>query len=83
MSPNVSHLLELFAMAEMNDAKLDRAEKLDLLKAKLAVEVFERAMLKFTKGKPKAVAAAPNLMFSCGWGPIGLGQEPFKSAPIN
>jgi hypothetical protein len=43
----MAELLELFQMAAMNHDALTGLEKLPILKARLALQMFERAMLAF------------------------------------
>lgn len=46
-TPGVARLLELYAMAAENYSVLAPEESLAILKAKLALQVFERAMQRF------------------------------------
>jgi hypothetical protein len=46
--------IELFEMVSMNDASLRGTEKLAILKARLALEMFERAMQSFRQASAPA-----------------------------
>lgn len=50
-TPGVPRLLELYAMAAENRAALHNEEALEILKAHLALQVFERAMQRFCGGR--------------------------------
>jgi hypothetical protein len=43
----MQQLVEFYEMVSMNDAALRGKEKLAILKARLALQMFERAMLNF------------------------------------
>jgi hypothetical protein len=52
----MQQMIELYEMVSMNDATLRGTEKLAILKARLALQMFERAMLNF---KAESAAEAP------------------------
>jgi hypothetical protein len=43
----MQQMIELYEMVSMNDAALRGTEKLSILKARLALQMFERAMQNF------------------------------------
>ena len=51
-------MIEFYEMVSMNDAALRGSEKLAILKARLALRMFERAMLDFKGEAAPAPAAA-------------------------
>jgi len=58
----MQQMLELYEMISMNDASLRGTEKLAILKARLALQMFERAMENFkaqsVEDKPVVMKAA-------------------------
>ena len=52
----MQQMVELYEMVSMNDASLRGTEKLAILKARLALQMFERAMQSF-KTESEAEAA--------------------------
>lgn len=58
----MQQLIELYEMISMNDAALCGDEKTAILKARLALNMFERAMVSF-KTTPAATPAANDSCF--------------------
>lgn len=54
----MQQLIEFYEMVSMNDAALRGAEKMAILKARLALHMFERAMQSFKAESEPAPAAA-------------------------
>jgi hypothetical protein len=52
----MQQMIELYEMVSMNDASLRGTEKLAILKARLALQMFERAMLNFKTESASEVA---------------------------
>lgn len=51
-------LIELYEMVSLNDAALRSSEKLEILKARRALDIFERTMENFKTISPDAPTAA-------------------------
>ena len=52
----MQQMIELYEMVSMNDASLREPEKLAILKARLALQMFERAMQNFKSENATEVA---------------------------
>ena len=54
----MQQLIEFYEMVSMNDSALCGTEKNSILKARLALQMFERAMLDFKAESPTAPVTA-------------------------
>lgn len=57
---STEHLIELYEMISMNDAALRDTEKTAILKARLALSMFHRAMESFRRASAGTPTAAPS-----------------------
>ncbi len=67
-------LMELYEMVSLNETVLSDTERQALLKARLALGIFERAMQRFKSEAPAESSDAAELRVSCAPAVMAVGQ---------